>query len=159
MAKKRLVAGGLALLTALAGLQPGRRAGAAEFGLQTFMCEGSVIAADDGRMAGPGAIAFEATVIFADGEWLALVDPETGKPGRPLSPDAMTRGSLEIVGREPEPMVWTTATGSRATLIGFVVRSDSSLVALTIKSAAAGARRAFSLYDARSGMMHRGQCR
>ena len=98
-------------------------------------------------------------MIFADGEFLALVDPETGKPGRPLAPDAMTRGSLEIVGREPEPMVWTTATGTRATLIGFVVRSDSNLVVLTIKSAAAGARRAFSLYDARSGMMHQGLCR
>jgi hypothetical protein len=159
MLRKRNLVNGTAIVVALGGLAIGR-ASAAEFGLRTFLCEGvSEPSAGEGGAPAPLSVTFEATVIFADGEFLALVDPETGKPSRPLAADAMTRGSLEIVGREPEPMVWTTATGARATLIGFVVRSDSNLVALTINGAPAGEKRAFTLYDARSGMVQRGQCR
>lgn len=134
-------------------------AASAEFGLLTLACRGDIALAADAPSEAEAPIAFETTVIFADGELLALVDPETGKPGRPLSPDALTRGSLEIVGREPWPMVWISATGRKATLIGFALKGDASLVSLTIRGPGPDGARAFTLFDSRGGGVHRGLCR
>jgi hypothetical protein len=160
MASIRRLAPLLLSLCWLAG--PTWRVGAAEFGLLALTCKGDVVLPPD-AVGGEdqGQIVFDATVIFADGEHLTLVDPETKKLDRPLSPAEVTRGSLEIVGREPEPMVWTSATGRRATLIGFALRADSSIVSLTIRSPGPDvrARRPFVLFDSRSGAVHRGECR
>ena len=82
---------------------------AAEFGLQTLSCQGAPALAPDA----PGAeaqerIRFEATVIYADGEFLTLLDPEKNRVEKRISDQEVTRGTLEFSDREPEPMIWTT---------------------------------------------------
>jgi hypothetical protein len=158
-APRAVAAASLALMIGIIG--GGSGAKSAEFGLQTLSCQGTPVLQPDAPGAEAQArIAFDATVIYADGEFLSLLDPEKNKVERRVSDQEVTRGTLEFVDREPEPMVWTLSTGRKATMMGFSLRSDGGLMALTIRSAPDGeSRRPFVLFDQRSGGVHRGWCR
>jgi len=155
---KASVVGALAMAAVLLA---GPGVWAAEFGLQTLSCQGTpALPADAPGTEAQKSVTFDATVIYADGEFLSLLDPEKNKVERRVSDQEVTRGTLEFVDREPEPMVWTLSTGRKATMMGFSLRSDGGLMALTIRSAAEGeSRRPFVLFDQRAGSVHRGWCR
>jgi hypothetical protein len=146
----------VAAVLALAG-----PAQAAEFGLQTLSCQGKpALDPDAPGTDAQSAVRFEATVIYADGEFLTLLDPEKNRVEKRISDQEVTRGTLEFSDREPEPMVWTLSTGRKATMMGFSLRSDGGLMVVTIRSAPEGeTRRPFVLFDQRSGGVHRGWCR
>lgn len=116
---------------------------------RAFTCEGL-------PPAGQRSIRFSVMVGFGMDGVLTVLGPD-GKPTRDYWSD-IAPGEMSMEHEAEEPMVWTLVTGGRATLVGFGVRSDGSLFALTIRSAR-GPSRPFTLFDSRNGQVLVGECR
>jgi hypothetical protein len=102
------------------------------------------------------SVRFSIVVGFGLDGALTIIGPD-GRPKLDYWND-VAPGEMAMQDSEEEPMVWTGVSSKRAKLVGFGVRSDGSLFALTIASSR-GSVRPFSLFDSRSGEVLTGECR
>jgi hypothetical protein len=121
-------------------------------------CAGAIFAGQNGAPA-RATIAFEVTVPFGDGDFLALANPETGKPEKLLRDMEVLSGSFRIEREAPQTIVWTRTAGRSGSLTGQVIGSDGEIFSLTIAGAPAGfMERPFVLFSSAAGALTRGSC-
>jgi hypothetical protein len=104
-------------------------------------------------------LAFATTIPFGVGHFVALSIPDTDRIERLLYDAEVQVGSIQLAGHASSEIVWTRATGLKASVVGLVIGPTGDITSLTIRGAAAGSSdRSFDFFNTAVGSVYQGTC-